>query len=144
MAHALGIRRGEHGRHVAAFGDAKQRSALDADGVHHRADIVHAVIERGITAVAIGRAGAAFVEHHDAREGGQARNELGEVGIFPHHLDAADPAGRVDERERRIADHLVGDADIAALGVTRARRLHDVPLGRHAGRLSRARQSRGR
>jgi hypothetical protein len=45
---------------------AEERAALDADGVHHRAHVVHALLERRHAADAVGCARAALVEADDA------------------------------------------------------------------------------
>src|SRR5262249_46978209 len=59
-------RRREEDRQRGAVHVAEQRCALGADGVQDRTYVVHTLLERGHTADAVGRAGAALVEAEDA------------------------------------------------------------------------------
>src|SRR5206468_5111987 len=52
----LGVGRGEKARHHAALGNAHNRGLLRADRVEHRADVVHALLERRQRVDAVGHA----------------------------------------------------------------------------------------
>jgi hypothetical protein len=62
----LRVRRREEDRHRRAVHVAEQRGPLDADSVEHRAHVVHALLERGHAADAVGRTRAALVESDDS------------------------------------------------------------------------------
>jgi hypothetical protein len=51
------------------FRDTEQRSALGTDGIHHCADVIHALFEMGDADVPVGEAGAALVEQDQAGNG---------------------------------------------------------------------------
>ena len=116
---AFGISGGEEGSHGAAFGDAAEGGAPGADGVHHRPDVVHALLERGqaIEWYAIGQSRAAFVEEDEARERREAAQESGERRLGPEILEMRDPAHDEDQVQRSITENLVGDVDVATTGV---------------------------
>ena len=81
----------------------------------------------GDAAGPVGQAGAALVEHDHAAERPEAREEMRHGRIVPVEVDVGDEAGHVDEVERTLPEHLVGDADVAALGVVGVG-LHGVAL----------------
>ena len=59
-----------------------------------------------------------------------ARGPLEEAGagrLLPRHLDVGDPSRDVDQVERSLADDLIGDVDVAALGVPGPRSSHGTP-----------------
>ena len=91
--HALRIGSGEQDRHRTPLGDAVQRSALGPGGVHHRAQVIHALLERRHLAHRIGEAGPALVPQDQAREAGQSLEALRDVGHLPVVLDVRDEPG---------------------------------------------------
>jgi hypothetical protein len=115
---ALGVGRGEQHPERPALGDAEQRRALRAGGVHHRADVVHALLERRHRRDAIGHSGPATIEQHHARERRQTAQERGERRHLPRLLDVRHPAGDHDH-VGTLAEHLVGDVHVAAARVAR-------------------------
>jgi len=62
-----------------------------------------------------------LVEHHDATERGELLKEGLEFGHGPEQLDVADHRPDEDELDRPVAEHLIRQAEIAALGVRRFR-----------------------
>jgi hypothetical protein len=70
---------------------------------------------------AVTQAGAAFVEHDQTRERAEPGHEMAETGLFPMRVKIGDKTGNEDQIERAIAYDLIGDAGLAALGVTRFR-----------------------
>ena len=74
-------RREEH-RHRPAFGDADQRRALRAGGVHHGPHVVHPLLERADPR-ALGEAHAALVEQDQPRERRQLLAEAPVAGVLP-------------------------------------------------------------
>ena len=131
----LGIGRREEAAHRAALGDAAERGALGADGVHDGAHVVHPLFERRQTVDghAVGETRAALVEEDEAREGGEAAQEAREARLAPEVLEVRDPAHDEDEVERPVADDLIGDVDLAAARVHRLGRPPSV-LGVERGR----------
>src|SRR5829696_62934 len=78
-----------------------------------------------------------LVEHDHAAERPEARQEMRHGRVVPVEVDVGDEAGDVDEVERALPEHLVGDADFAALGVVGVG-LHGVALSRSCGNYSSA------
>src|SRR5262249_48714601 len=112
----LGVRRGEENAHVSTLGVAEQRGTLRTDRLEHGADVVHALLEgrQLVVGDAVGESCAALVEEDEAREGGEALEEVRHRRLLPHQLDVRDPARNVDEVARPLARHLIGDVEIAA------------------------------
>ena len=125
-AGALWVRRSEDDAHAGALRMSEERSALAARRIHDRADVVHALFDGRVSGDAIGEAGAALVEHDDARERAESLEAVRHARVLPEHLDVRDPPWHVHEIERSAAEDLVGDAHVGAVRVAR--------LGRH-GRL---------
>ena len=67
----------------------------------------------------VGEAGAALVEHDQARERREAAEEPPERRVFPVPLDMGEEARHVDQIHGPVADDLVGDVDAAAARVAR-------------------------
>ncbi len=115
--HPLGVGGGEELAHRAALGDAEQCRSLAPRGVHHGTQVVHALLEGGRAARAVGEALAALVVAH---EPGERLHPLGEVcgaRVLPHHLLVGDESGHEHEVERTVARDLVGQAHVAVAGV---------------------------
>jgi hypothetical protein len=53
----------------------------------------------------------------------ETRTSPGLAWLLPDHLDVRDPARPIDEVERALADHLIGDVDVAASRIA-SLRLH--------------------
>ncbi len=126
----VGVGGGEQGAHRPALGDAEERRALRADGVQHRADVVHPQLERRQLPVgnAIGQTRASLVEQDQPGERREPREEPRVRRFLPVQSDVGDPAGDVDQIERAVPDDLIRDVGIAALGEPRLRPLHRRPL----------------
>ena len=92
---------------------AEQGGALGADRIHHRAHVIHPLLERRHAADTVGRACAALVEPDDAH----APRELVDPGahrlVVELHRREVETA-REDEIERALAEDAVGDVDVAA------------------------------
>ena len=99
----------------------EQRSALGADRLEDRADVVHPLLEGRQLGVgdAVGEPRAALVEEDEAREGGEALEEVHHRRLLPHHLDVRDPARHIDEVARTVARDLVRDVEVPAARVAR-------------------------
>ena len=91
----------------------QERGTLDADGIHHRTNVVHTLFERRHAADPVGRARSTLVEADHPHPIGQ----LAEVGagrvVVKLHRREIHPA-RKDEIERPLAEHAIGDVDVAA------------------------------
>ena len=118
-AGAFGMHGGEQCGQVAALRKAEQGGALRSDGVHDDGQVVHPLLERGQLVVRhpIGKAGAALVEDDEPGERREPFEEPRQVGLLPRQLDVGDPARDVHKIEWPLPDNLVGDMQVAALGV---------------------------
>jgi hypothetical protein len=112
-----GVGRREEQADRPTFGDAEERRALASDRVHHRADVVHPILEARGTQDSIGEAVAALVQDHDPCERSETFEELGVARKFVEELDVRNDPGHEDQIPRPVADHLVRDAQVAALRV---------------------------
>ena len=68
----LGIGCCKQHAHRASFGNAEQGGTLAASGVHHRADVVHPLLQGRDSANSVGEAGVALVKQNQSTEGTQA------------------------------------------------------------------------
>ena len=114
--HPLRIRGGEQDAHRAALGQAEQSRALRPDRVHHRADVVHARLQRR-RAHGVGHPLSSLVEADEAAERRELRQEVGVVGNRPRELDVRGERRDVDDVERAVAGDLIRDRDVAAARV---------------------------
>ncbi len=114
---ALWIRRGEQQAHRRAFGDTEDCRPGGADIVHHSPQVVHARLECRSSRDAVRHARSALVEQEQPREGRQLLEPAREQGHTPSQLDVRHESRHVDEVEGPVADHLIGDRDVAAPGV---------------------------
>ena len=111
---ARGVGRREQRGHRAALAHAEHRGALGADGVEHRAHVVHALLERRDPGDAVRQPGAALVEQDQAAHAREPLVEARDRGPLPAGLEAADPAVHEHDVQRPVADDLVGDREVAA------------------------------
>lgn len=95
--------------------EARSEPAASRDRTH----IVHPQLERWQALVrhAVGEAGAAFVEQDQARERREPPQKVRVLGHLPALLDIRDPARNPDQVERPLPDNLIGDVDLADLGI---------------------------
>jgi hypothetical protein len=115
----VGVGRGEQHAHRAAVGDAEHGGALAAGGVHDGAHVVHALLERRDAPEPVGEPGAALVEQDEPAEAREPGQEMRQRRIVPGEVDVRDEPRHEDEIERPLAQHLIGDANLAAPGVAR-------------------------
>lgn len=111
--HALGIRGREEAAHRASLRVAEERRELAADGVQHRANVVHARLEIGKSDRPIRETGAALVEQDQPRERGEAPEQVGIARLLPVDVEVGDESGDEHEVERPLAHDLEGDVDLA-------------------------------
>jgi hypothetical protein len=104
---------GEQGGERAAFRDSKQMRAFDADRVHDGAKVVHSLVH-----VRQVQAGAALVEQDDAAEAADLGQRASEMRLVPVIFNVGNEARR-DNQIGAIAEHLIGDMDVAALRISR-------------------------
>ena len=78
MRHALGVCRGEQDTHATTFGEADQRGAIGADGIHDGTDIVHTHFKRRRTRHPVRHPLSSLVEGHDP---GEAREPSQKSGV---------------------------------------------------------------
>jgi hypothetical protein len=65
--------------------------------------------------------GTALVEEDHPGKGRQPPQKPGQIGLFPGKLDMRDEAGHEHQIDRAIAESLIGDTHLSALGITRNR-----------------------
>ncbi len=111
---SLRVRRGEEHRERTSFGLARHRCPLAADRVHHRADVVHPLLERRRARNAVGHAHPAFVEQDQPRELGEPLAVAPELRKLPVDLQVRIGALGVHEIDGTVPDDAVGDVDVAA------------------------------
>ncbi len=131
---ALGVTGGEEAAERRPLGEAQQRRPLRADGVHHRPDIVHPLLEGGSGSHRVRQPRAALVEHDQPGEAGQPLQEARDRRLGPLEVEVREPAPHVDEVEWALAQYLVGDVDIAALRVACLGSRHRGVFGQSASR----------
>jgi hypothetical protein len=123
----LGIRRGEQQAHRRCLECSEQECRLRPDRLEHRAKVVHSRLERRRLAHPVGKAGAAPVEEHDARERREAIVEAPVVVGLELDLEIAREAMEEHEVRPGPVQGRVGDRDVAAL------RIADEGLSGHHG-----------
>ena len=115
---AIGVLRRQPQRDRAAERIAPQRGARAADRVEDGDRVAHLVLEARRRPDPLGQAGPAAIEQDEARERGVALEEAAQARQLPHVLDLGDPTRQEQQVERALADHLVGDAHVAAARVS--------------------------
>ena len=113
----LGIGSREEEADRSALRHAEQRCPLAADRLHHGTDVVHPLLETRHAGDPIREPIAAFVEDDDARESGQAVEELAVAGKLVEELDVRDEPRDEHQVAGTLTDHLVRDADVTAQSV---------------------------
>ena len=107
------MRTGEHGREDASVLEPEQDGALRTSGIHHGPDVVDPILEREglLPGWPVRHPGAAAVEGDQPRHRREPTQERPVVREVPPDVHVRDPSGHVDEVERTVTDHLVGDVD---------------------------------
>ena len=93
----------------------------EACGVHDGLDLGHAIIHRANVRDRVRQADPGLVEHDDATEHGELVEKRLVFGYGPRQLDVGDERPDKDELDRPVAEHLIRQAEIAALCVRRFR-----------------------
>jgi hypothetical protein len=112
---------GKQRRERSAFGHAHDGSPLDARGIHDSPCVVHPLVEIGQLAQTVGEASASLVEHDNPRPPRQMIEPGGLIRGVPHVFDVRNEARDDDEVLRTVSEHLIGNVDVATLGVTNFR-----------------------
>ena len=89
----------------------------EADGVHDGLDLGRSIIERANFRDRVRQPDPGLVEQQDATERGELIEERLEFGEGPEQLDVADHWPDEDKLDWPVAEHLIRQAQIAALGV---------------------------
>ena len=77
MGHPIRMGGSEEDRHHRSFGYSEKGGALDANRIHHGANVVGTLLKRRRPGDSVGKALATLVERHDCREPRQATQESG-------------------------------------------------------------------
>jgi hypothetical protein len=125
-ARAFRIGRRKQGCDGGAVRGADQCGASAAGRVHDGAHVLHPDPERRrlVRLDPVAQTRPAFVEQDEAAEGGEPAEQVAVARVLALDLKVRHEARDVDEVQRAVADDLVGDADIAILGVADFGRLH--------------------
>jgi hypothetical protein len=118
---AVRVGRREEDAHRDSFGRPQQGGPLGAGGIHDGPNVVHALLERRRLRHRIRQPGPAPVEGDHSRELREALEHARPRLRLPYELDVVDEASDDDQVEVALAEHLVGDVDVAASGVLRLR-----------------------
>ena len=89
----------------------------EADGVHDRLDLGRSIIRRANFRDRVRQPNPGLIKQEHATERGELIEEGLEFGRGPDQLDVADERHDIDQLDRPVAEHLIGQAEIAALGV---------------------------
>ena len=114
---AVRIRGREQDAHRDALRDPEQRRPLRARGVHHGTYVVHALLERRRLRHRIRQSRAPPVEVDHPGERREAVEEPRRRLVLPDQLDVREIPVDQDQIEVALAEHLVGDVEVAALRV---------------------------
>jgi hypothetical protein len=108
--------REEDGDRAALATPEKDRS-FEADGVHDGLDLGRPIIQRANVRDRIRQPDAGLVKQKDTTERGDPLEDGHEFGHGPIQLDVAGERPGDDELDGPVAEYLIRDAEIAALGV---------------------------
>ena len=105
----------------AALADTENDGLSEADGVHDGLDLGRSIIQRANLRDRVRQPDPGLVEHKDATERGELLHEGLVFGQGPGQLDVAGERPGDDELDGPVAEHLKGQAEIAAGCVRRFR-----------------------
>ena len=88
-----------------------------ADGVHNGLDLGRSLFKQTNFGDGIRQPVSGLIEHDDATERGEPVEEGLELGHGPEQLDVEDHRPDEDELDGAVAEHLIRQAEVAALGV---------------------------
>ena len=112
----LGIGGREHDRHRSTFRHPVERGAVEPGSVHHRADVVHPILDTAQAHAPVREPGASLVEHHRSRVFA-ALLELLRDREVPHQVKVRDKSWNDHQVHGSVAIHGVRDREISALRV---------------------------
>ena len=115
---ALRVGGGEQDAHRPTLRQPKECGTLRARGVHHRAHVVHAVLQRRRAGNRVRKPRAALVEQDQSRERRELLEETRDARVRPLQVEVRDETRHEDEVERTVAHDLKGDVDLPATRVT--------------------------
>jgi hypothetical protein len=94
---------------------------VGANRIHHRADVVHPLLQRRQVLDRVRQPIPAHVEEDQPPVAGEPAQEPLGLGVLPHQLDVARPVEGDHDINRAIPEGLVGDLEVSAGGVLDAR-----------------------
>lgn len=109
---SLRMRGGEQHRHRPALQQTEHRRPLRSGGVEHCDHVVHLLLERRRAPEPVREAGLAAVEQDQPREGGHALEEAPHQRLGEQVLELREGLRDVEEVERPVAEHPVGQAHV--------------------------------
>jgi hypothetical protein len=125
--HTFRIGRREQGCERSPFRDPDERGAIAAGGVHHGANVVHALFGAAEAECALRQTGAPLVERDHPGERREVAEELAEERRLPRQIGIRDESRHENEVDLTLAEHLIRDRQIAALRVLRLGCVHPAP-----------------
>ena len=104
---------------------------LRTDGIEDGFDVLGPLLERREANISVGHPRAAFVEKDQTGKATKLAQKSSVFGTFPCVFDVAEPASSIEQINWAIADHLIGNRNVAASCIARLGSLH----GRLTNRL---------
>src|SRR5438309_3341771 len=117
--HSLRVRRSEQARHRRAFRASKDRGSLAAHRIHHRADIVRALLQGRDIVWTVREPGPALIKPDEPAERTEASDEPGLGGEIPVKIEVRCGPRSPYHVRRPFTGHLVRNADLSAARVLR-------------------------
>ena len=112
---------GKQKAHRAAVVSSDQSSALRPDRIHHRAHVVHALLQRGCPLDLIREACAAFVERDHSGKRCELRTQSRPSGRKAPYSMLQRAGRNLHDVDPSVPFHSIGDVEVAALRISRLR-----------------------
>jgi hypothetical protein len=113
--------------------ETEQRSRPRARCVHHRPDVIHPLHQARWPSDRIRQPSPPLVEKDHPGEGREPPQKPGQVRLLPGKFDMGDKARHEHQINRAIAKNLIGDAHLAALGISRGRHRNSLQAAAPTG-----------
>jgi hypothetical protein len=101
----------------AALAQGEEDGLSEAGGVHDGLDLGRSIIQRANVRDRVRQPDPGLIEHEHATERGELVEESLQIGLGTKQLHVADERRDDDQLDRPVAENLIRQAQIAALGV---------------------------
>ena len=113
--------------HRPTFRDAEESRSLATNCIHDGTHIIHALLQGRKSRNAIRKAGTSFVEQNQTAEGCEPGEKACSIWFLPNEVQVGDKPRHKHEIKRAVSGDLIGDSNVAALGIVSVR-LHGPRL----------------